>query len=137
MKFFVNAALEQAEKRIADLVHDRAESTRRHNEEIERLKDMHAAHVAALQQTIETQAELNERLLRLSGVEPLANPSSVTAPEVPQSPSVHRPKTPTAEIIARDKERTFAARGGRTHEEYRSYLEQRALEIQKAAAENP
>lgn len=125
MKIFTHVGMLQAEKRIEELQHERGEQDRRHNEEIRRLQDQHHREVAALKDTIAMLKNLNERLLVLSGVEPLADPTSeiVVKEEKPQPP---RPMTPTAAIIQRDRERTYARRDGMTHEQWTDHLEQLA-----------
>lgn len=115
-------------------IDDKATSERRHKDEIQRMENMHLREVEAQRKQIEDLKELNERLLRLAGVDSLdrfkwqdeeAKETKKNEKEEPQ------PATTSAAIIKRDQERAKEV------EKIYSYNQLILENIQRGYGQNP
>lgn len=117
-KELIENSLTRLEECIKNLVGERGARERLHQAEIARLENQHLREAEALKGQIHYLVQMNERLLRLSGLDPL----SETKQETPASAEKFEesPSTISGGIIARDRRKT---------DDYRAYLEGQAQQI--------
>lgn len=121
----IENALTRLEEAIKNLVSERGASERLHQAEVARLENQHLREVEALKGQINYLVQMNERLLRLSGLDPLIDPK----PEEKTSTEKFQemPTTISGGIIARDKHNT---------QTYRNFLEEKAQQIKLSQSQS-
>ena len=110
------------------------ELLRSQSQSIASIRQDHQAAVDNLKLQIAWLENINERLLRQIGVEPLADPTSANEPLERESAATSQPASITGGLIARDKKRLAMLRADNVPpEDFRRNLEQ-ALSEKKPVA---
>lgn len=117
-KELIENSLTRLEECIKNLVSERGASERLHQAEIARLENQHLRETEALKSQINYLVQMNERLLRLSGLDPI--PETRQEEKVSTEQFKQSPATISGGIIARDRNKT---------DNYRAYLEDQAQKI--------
>ena|ERR1051326_3779215 len=121
--------IERIEREIKEAIAANGAMERRHNAEIARLLDQHGRETDALKQQIVSLTDLNERLLRQCGLDPINNASQEASTVQQNSAPSPEPVTTSARLIQRDQKRVYGLSEVPMTPERQAYLERVASEI--------